>query len=278
MPEWATDWHGFVYTSFMPIRYLALLLALGLPAAASGDAAAIAGRVAVTAEAPMKTTFAAPRAVERRLMLASTLERQAPKLNPQVLDLALSAVACAQADGVAPQARRLAVIDYSRSSLEPRLWVFDLADHALLYHEVVAHGQGSGGDIPTRFSNDDGSHASSLGLFVTRDTYVGHNGLSLRMDGLEPGINDAAMARASVMHGAAYVNPAIDRGMGRLGRSWGCPALRKAVAKPIIDVMKNGQFVFSYYPDQAWLAHSALLKCAAARRLLAATGAHGDRR
>jgi len=79
------------------------------------------------------------------------------------------------------------------------------------------------------------------------------------------------MARAIVMHGAAYVNPAVDQGMGRLGRSWGCPALRAAVAKPIIDVMKNGQFVFSYYPDQAWLAHSALLKCAAARQRLAAT-------
>lgn len=262
----------------MHIRYLALLLALGLPTVAVGDATAIADRAAAPAKTPVKLGSDASRVVERRVMLASSLERQAPKLNPQVLDLALSAVACAQADGVAPQARRLAVIDYSRSSLEPRLWVFDLADHALLYHEVVAHGQGSGGNIPTRFSNDDGSHASSLGLFVTRDTYVGHNGLSLRMDGLEPGINDAAMARAIVMHGAAYVNPAVNRGMGRLGRSWGCPALRKAVAKPIIDVMKNGQFVFSYYPDQAWLAHSALLKCAAARRLLAATDERGNRR
>lgn len=262
----------------MHIRYLALWLALGVPVAAASDAAAMAGRAAAPAKTSVKIVSAAPRAVERRVMLASTLERQAPKLNPEVLDLALSAVSCAQAEGVAPRARRLAVIDYSRSSLEPRLWVFDLADHALLYHEVVAHGQGSGGNIPTRFSNDDGSHASSLGLFVTRDTYVGHNGLSLRMDGLEPGINDAAMARAIVMHGAAYVNPAVNRGMGRLGRSWGCPALRKAVAKPIIDVMKNGQFVFSYYPDQAWLAHSALLKCAAARRLLAATGEGGGRR
>jgi hypothetical protein len=85
------------------------------------------------------------------------------------------------------------------------------------------------------------------------------------MDGLEPGINDAAMDRAIVMHGASYVNADTGRQMGRLGRSWGCPALRNAVAKPIIDVMKNGQFVFSYYPDQAWLARSALATCAAAR-------------
>ena len=136
-----------------------------------------------------------------------------------MLELALAAMHCAQAAGTGKDAQRLAVIDYSRSSLEPRLWVFDLAADRLLYQELVAHGQGSGGDVPTRFSNDDGSHASSLGLFVTRDTYVGHNGYSLRMDGLEHGINDAAMERAIVMHGAAYVNPDAGKHMGRLGRS-----------------------------------------------------------
>ena len=264
----------------MHIKYLALLLALGMPAAASGDTGLIPNTTSAAghAHASAESAPSVVDSVRPRLVLANALERQAPHLNPEVLDLALSAVSCAQSDGVARDAQRLAVIDYSRSSLEPRLWVFDLASHHLLYHEVVAHGQGSGGDVPNRFSNDDGSHASSLGLFVTRDTYMGHNGLSLRMDGLEPGVNDAAMARAIVMHGAAYVNPAVNRGMGRLGRSWGCPALRAAVAKPIINVMKNGQFVFSYYPDQAWLAHSALLKCASARRLLAATDGRAVKR
>ncbi|HSS05640.1 MAG TPA: murein L,D-transpeptidase catalytic domain family protein [Rhodanobacteraceae bacterium] len=204
------------------------------------------------------------------------LARLAPGADPKVLELALAAMRCAQADGVGEQAGRLAVIDYSRSSLEPRLWVFDLANDRLLYQELVAHGQGSGGDVPTRFSNDDGSHASSLGLFVTRDTYVGHNGYSLRMDGLEHGINDAAMSRAIVMHGAAYVNADAGRHMGRLGRSWGCPALRSAVAKPIIDVLKDGQFVFSYYPDQAWLTRSALLKCPAARLVRRDADEHDD--
>lgn len=196
---------------------------------------------------------------------AHPLAALAPAANPAVLELALAAVHCAQAEGVGTKAKRLAVIDYSRSSLQPRLWVFDLASHKLLYHELVAHGRGSGGDKPTHFSNEDGSHASSLGLFVTRNTYTGHNGYSLRMDGLEPGTNDDAMARAIVMHGAAYVNADSGRKVGRLGRSWGCPALRSAVAKPIIDVMKDGQFVFAFYPDQAWLARSALLHCAASR-------------
>ncbi len=209
-----------------------------------------------------------PRAVAAKAVVpsapsAADLAHLAPAADPKVLELALSAMHCAQGEGVGRDAARLAVIDYSRSSLQPRLWVFDLTSGKLLYEEVVAHGQGSGGDVPTRFSNDDGSHASSLGLFVTRDTYVGHNGYSLRMDGLEQGINDAALSRAIVMHGAAYVNPDAGRQMGRLGRSWGCPALRAAIAKPIIDVLKDGQFVFSYYPDQHWLTRSALLKCPA---------------
>lgn len=202
---------------------------------------------------------------------AQRLARHAPAADPQVLALALAAVRCAQASGVGTTAQRLAVIDYSRPSLQRRLWVFDLDSRALLYREWVAHGSGSGGNLPTHFSNDEGSHSSSLGLYVTGSTYTGHNGYSLRMDGLEPGFNDAAMERAIVMHGADYVKAKANQSMGRLGRSWGCPALRSAVAKPIIDLMKNGQFVFAYYPEQAWLTRSALLHCSAARLALRET-------
>lgn len=197
--------------------------------------------------------------------LDALLHRLAPDADPQVLALGLSAMQCAQAHGTGGDARRLAVIDYTRSSLTPRLWVFDLGQRKLLYQELVAHGQGSGGDVPDRFSNEDGTHASSLGLFYTRDTYQGKNGYSLRMQGLEQGFNDAAMSRAIVMHGAPYVDADTGRKMGRLGRSWGCPAVRAAMARPIIDVMKDGQFVFSYYPQQAWLTRSALAQCAMAR-------------
>ncbi|HEY5804597.1 MAG TPA: murein L,D-transpeptidase catalytic domain family protein [Lysobacter sp.] len=204
-------------------------------------------------------------AVAAASLPASPLARLAPGADPKVLDLAQAAMQCAQASGVGAAARRLAVIDYSRPSLLPRLWVFDLAAGKLLYEEVVAHGQGSGDNLATRFSNRDGSHQSSLGLFVTADTYTGKNGYSLRMQGLEPGVNDAAMARAIVMHGAPYVDAAQGKRIGRLGRSWGCPAVRNAVARPMIDLLKGGQFVFSYFPDQAWLARSALLNCPAAR-------------
>jgi hypothetical protein len=189
------------------------------------------------------------------------MQRLAPEANPRVLALALEARDCAAAQfGTAPSPR-LAVIDYSLPSTMPRLWVFDLEHQSLLFHEYVAHGQGTGENLAHSFSNRESSHASSLGLFRTGDTYQGHNGYSLRMEGLEPGVNDAAMARAIVMHAAAYVNPVMARKTGRLGRSWGCPALRPEVAPAIIDSLKNGQMIFAYYPDSNWLAHSPFIDC-----------------
>ena len=180
-------------------------------------------------------------------------------LNPAILKLALSASRCAASTGAVSEPATLSVIDYSRPSSEPRLWVFDLAKRSLLYHELVSHGQGSGGNLPTRFSNAPDSHQTSLGLFVTDAPYVGRNGYSLRLDGLDTGFNDRARERAIVMHGAPYVNPDITRTLGRLGRSHGCPAVREAVARELIDRVKGGSLLFAYYPDEAWLNSSKYL-------------------
>ena len=180
-------------------------------------------------------------------------------LNNTVLELALSAAACARTLGAAANDRLLTVIDYSRPSTQPRLWVLDLMREQVLFEELVAHGRGSGENFATRFSNADGSHQTSLGLFRTADTYVGSNGYSLRLDGLEPGVNDRARERAIVMHGAPYVSDAQLRMVGRLGRSHGCPALRPAIARTIIDTIKQGSLVFAYYPDQQWLRASRFL-------------------
>jgi hypothetical protein len=207
--------------------------------------------------------------------LLSRLSAAAPDANPKVIELALQAHECAIGTGVAPRATRLAVIDYSRPSTERRLWVFDLAKQKLMYDEYVAHGQGTGDNYARRFSNQDGTHATSLGLFTTSDTYIGHNGYSLRLDGLEKGINDNARARAIVVHGAPYVNPALAKTQGRLGRSWGCPALRPEVAKEVIDNLKQGQMLFAYYPDKDWLAHSPFLKCNTRATMVASTGGGG---
>ena len=193
--------------------------------------------------------------------LSQRLLRQAPGLKAEVLELAVSAYDCARRGGDAPQARRLAVIDYSLPSTEPRLWVFDMARKRLLYAEHVAHGRGSGDNLATEFSNIEGSHQTSLGLFVTDETYHGANGYSLRMDGLDPGFNDLARQRAIVLHGAPYVDPEFARAQGRLGRSHGCPAVRDAVARPLINQLRHGQLLFAYYPDPAWLANARSLSC-----------------
>lgn len=188
--------------------------------------------------------------------LGNTLTRLAPQADPQVLQLAAKALACAD-----PHAERLAVIDFSLPSTEPRLWVFDLHEERLLFKELVSHGQGSGDAMATAFSNVPESHQTSLGLFRTLNSYVGRNGYSLRLEGLEAGVNDLAFERAIVIHGADYVSEAFIERTGRLGRSHGCPAVRESVAAPLIDSLKEEHYLFAYYPDPEWLASSAFLDC-----------------
>ena len=182
-------------------------------------------------------------------------------VSADVLHLALTAVQCAVNSGDIAAPPTLTLIDYSRPSVEPRLWVFDTATGQLLYRELVAHGKGTGENMATQFSDLENSHQSSLGLFVTEDTYIGSNGYSLRLNGLEPGFNSRARERAIVMHGAAYVDPQFAAKQGRLGRSWGCPALREAVAHKVIDTVRGGGVIFSYYPDQQWLKSSRFINC-----------------
>jgi hypothetical protein len=194
--------------------------------------------------------------------LVRALTTVAPTLDRSVLRRAVAAMNCALDRGL-ERAERLAIIDFSLPSSEQRLWIFDLSQRELLLNELVAHGQGSGQNVASRFSNVSGSHQSSIGLFRTSESYRGRHGYSLRMDGLEAGINDLARERAIVIHGADYVDPQwIDR-QGRIGRSQGCPAVRQEVASTVVDTLKDGQFLFSWYPDPDWLANSDFLNCPA---------------
>ncbi len=183
----------------------------------------------------------------------------APTLSPDVLELALRAASCARRQQLLDAEDTLTVIDYSRPSTKPRLWVIDLRSREVVFEELVAHGRESGADRATRFSNDPGSHQSSLGLFVTLDEYRGRHGRSLRLRGLEPGVNDRALERALVIHGADYVSDDFGVKHGRIGRSFGCAALARDAAPRVIDRIRGGSAVFAYYPDPAWLASSSFL-------------------
>ncbi len=201
-------------------------------------------------------------------MLAQTLALNAPQAKANVIHLAVAAMQCAT-DTQADKPSRLAVIDYSLPSSKPRLWIFDLQQKKLLLQEYVAHGRNSGTNYANSFSNAEGSYQSSLGLFRTLNTYSGKHGLSLKLDGMELGVNNNALERAIVIHGADYVNPGWISKQGRIGRSLGCPAVRPAVAKKVIDNLKDGQYVFAYYPDAQWLTTSAYLTCGGAKAPLA---------
>ncbi|HET7695640.1 MAG TPA: murein L,D-transpeptidase catalytic domain family protein [Vicinamibacterales bacterium] len=180
-------------------------------------------------------------------------------IDPALFALAMDAAAQAVSRGDAAEPRTLTVIDFSRPSTEKRMWVYDLRSRALLFHELVAHGRGSGANLATAFSNVPESNQSSLGLFRTAEAYMGKHGLSLRLDGLERGINDRARERAIVIHGADYVNPATAHALGRLGRSLGCPAVRPEIAASLINAVKGGGLLFAYYPNRSWLSSSTYL-------------------
>lgn len=179
-------------------------------------------------------------------------------LSPRVLQLAIQAVDKASKQGLG-KSKVVGIIDFSMPSTKRRFWVLDLEQKRVLFHELVAHGRGSGDNYATAFSNQPGSSQSSLGLYVTQSTYEGEHGYSLRLRGLEAGINDLAGPRAIVIHGAWYVSQTMIDQQKRLGRSLGCPAVEQSIVKPLIDALKDGQLLFAYYPDPSWLSSSRFL-------------------
>lgn len=205
---------------------------------------ALAG-IATPAQAPAAET-SIPRTSHLR-ELAVTLQHLAPGLNLRPLERALEAARSARDHGAPVRSNLLTVIDYTRPSWQPRLWVFDTSSPRLLFSDRVAHGANTGEAFAQHFSNVLGSKQTSLGLFLTGETYVGENGYSLRLDGLERGANHRARDRAIVIHGAPYVSDSFVREHGRIGRSWGCPAVSRELARPLIDTISGGSFVYAYY-------------------------------
>ena len=150
------------------------------------------------------------------------------------------------------KANTLTIIDYSKPSTKKRLYVLDMNTGNILFNILVAHGRNSGYKYATDFSNDPESYKSSLGFYITQNTYIGANGYSLRLTGCEKGINDNAANRAIVIHGASYVSESFIRNSGCLGRSYGCPAVPIEVHKKLIDTIKDGTCIFLYHPGKRY--------------------------
>ena len=189
------------------------------------------------------------------------LQFEGEKLNFEVFEKAFLGFQNLKKSGkLQPTANLLSVCDFSLSSNRKRLWVIDLDEKKILFNSLVAHGKGTGEEFAMSFSNTMDSHQSSLGFYITEQTYTGDNGYSMRLFGMDKGYNDAALERCIVMHGANYVSEDFIRAEKRLGRSWGCPAVPRDLAQPIINTIKNGTCLFVYYPDQNYLAGSEWLK------------------
>jgi len=217
--------------------------------------AAVAATAGVGADLPAEPMATRAVLAPATAPAATATSRLAPGLSEQTLALALRAHARGLARGEVTGSI-LSIIDYALPSTAKRLWVLDLARNRVLFHELVAHGRGTGDNEARAFSNNVGSHQSSLGVFRTGDAYVGEHGVSLRLEGLEPGFNDRAEKRAIVIHGAPYVSSEFAARHGRIGRSYGCPAVRAAIADSLIATIHGGSMLFASYPDPDYASQS----------------------
>lgn len=154
----------------------------------------------------------------------------------------------------------IAIADFSQPSSQKRLYVLDIKNFKLLFHTLVAHGRNSGREWATYFSNKPASHKSSPGFYITKQTYHGSNGYSLKLDGIENGINDKASRRAIVIHGADYVDESYIESQGYIGRSQGCPAIPLHQAKEIINTIKEGTCFYIYTANRFYSSRSSLLR------------------
>ena len=186
-------------------------------------------------------------------LLYDLMELDTKGLSKEAFDYAYKGYKQLLEKGTISRSEYLTICDLSQSSKKRRLYLIDIANSKVVLNTYVAHGRNSGGEYARRFSNKTSSHQSSLGFYITRNTYSGEHGLSLRLEGLEPGFNDKAYRRAIVVHGASYI------GEGSAGRSYGCPAVPAKESKTLINTIKNGTCLFIYHPQVNYLKGSKIL-------------------
>lgn len=192
--------------------------------------------------------------------LRYSLHKEAKNLNQNVIDKVVTALSCAQKHHV-QHAPILTIIDYSLPSNEKRLWIFDLSNRKLLFNTYVGHGITSGALMTEYFSNRNNSKASSMGIYITEKAYVGREGMSMHLIGIDGKFNNNAANRYIVMHGGWYMDDNFIKRYGRSGRSWGCPALPANLTSEIINTIKDGTILVMYYPSEKWFQESRFLNC-----------------
>ncbi len=205
------------------------------------------------------STVTATSPTEQYLALYETLKLDSLGLSHQAFTYALTGFEHLQASGKVQKDNLLSILDFSLPSGKKRLFVIDMASGELVFYTYAAHGRNSGKSIAENFSNTPNSYQSSLGFYITGETYIGKHGSSLRLLGEERGFNDNALARGIVMHGADYVDESIVHSQGYIGRSQGCPALPGNISSKVIEKIKDGSCLFLYSPDKYYASHSSLL-------------------
>jgi hypothetical protein len=194
------------------------------------------------------------RSIYRKIGLASY------GLSYEVFRLGMVGYYSLRLEGSIQDKNMLTIIDFSKPSSEKRFYTIDLEEAQVKYHSYVAHGRNTGENLATTFSNNRHSNQSSMGFYVTGETYVGSKGYSLRLDGMDKNYNDQIRNRAVVIHEADYVSESWIKRYGRLGRSQGCPALPTEISREVIDSIKEKTAVFAYFPDDNYLTSSRYLK------------------
>jgi hypothetical protein len=196
---------------------------------------------------------------KKEISVYETLELAKLGLSKEAFDFAMKGHDYLAANGKLQNEDIISIVDFSLPSSQKRLFIVDLKNNKLLFHTYVSHGRGSGAEMATEFSNVPESNKSSLGFYVTGDTYMGKHGLSMRLLGQDEGFNSNAHDRSIVMHSASYVSEATIKAMGFCGRSEGCPAVPEELSKPIIETVKNGTCLFLYSPNQQYAANSTII-------------------
>lgn len=244
---------------FVTLLLATVLCAFKAPVDVAVNIHAVVFNDTASANSPAEEEFSIETFIEERMYIYDSLHLDEAGLSKRVYEMALKGMSRLVKKGKVKN-NVLSIVDFSQPSINKRLYIIDLDNNELLFNTWVAHGVNSGKVEARSFSNKMSSHKSSLGFYVTGGVYNGSNGYSLKLIGVEKGINDYAMRRGIVIHGAGYVNEDYIESQGYIGRSYGCPAVAQECSRQIIDEVKDGTCLFIYHPTTYYTSRSSLLK------------------